>query len=118
MKITKHGKQYKEASSATEEFKCSKCGCEFKAKDDEYYTDEEISSFSTSTSCVISSTYTSTVTDRLVCSCPECHKIVTKNKDRTVSKPYVTWSSSVNGSSTPLGGTTEILDNAAFTVDM
>lgn len=85
MKIKKHGKLFnKEQPIHTEKFKCDSCGCEFTCKDDEYYThiggaDWNCGSGSiTIATCTISST----VRDYLVCSCPECHKIVKKVHER------------------------------------
>ena len=84
MKITKHGKKYKKENSDTEEFVCSNCQCEFDAKPDEYYTDCNASSISESGSI----TFSTTAEDRLVCSCPECHKICKKTKYRNAYTPW------------------------------
>ena len=73
MKIKKHGKKYDKITVKTEDFTCSSCGCEFSAKEDEYYTVTGLSAISVSA-------YTYTCNGTLVCSCPECHKIVTKTK--------------------------------------
>ena len=68
-----------------EEFIC-KCGCKFIAEKDEYYVERE-SEFS-------GITYKTQVTDVYVCSCPQCHKIVTKEKTRktnnfNISSTYI-----------------------------
>lgn len=86
MNITKHGVLSRDELN-TETFKCKECGCEFTADYDEYYV-EKGSCFTTSSSLVY--TYTATATDTYVCSCPECHKIVTKTKQRTVENPAIT----------------------------
>ena len=80
MRIINHGK-VKKAPEA-EEFKCGFCGCEFQTDDDlEYYVDRG--------SCIgsitsDSYTYTPVVEDVYAASCPECHKIVIKRKERRV----------------------------------
>ena len=86
MNITKHGNNTKEELN-TEQFKCEQCGCEFTADYDEYYV-EKGSCFTTSSSLVY--TYYTNVTDTYACSCPECHKIVTKTKTRLASNPSIT----------------------------
>jgi hypothetical protein len=86
MNIIKHGEQA-QAELMTENFKCDQCGCEFSADNDEYYV-EKGSCFTTTSSLVYM--YTATVTDTYVCSCPECHKIVTKTKERTIANPCCT----------------------------
>lgn len=89
MKIKKHGKLFnKEAPIHTEKFKCDSCGCEFTCKDDEYYTDIGGADWNygsgSITTTTTTTTYTigSTIRDYLVCSCPECHKIVKKVHER------------------------------------
>lgn len=77
MKIIKHGKNYPEKKKEQfEEFKCNNCGCEFKVKEDEYYTDER-NNYSN-----ISLTYHCYMYKTLVCSCPECHKICKKDVEK------------------------------------
>ena len=87
MKIKKHGKLFnKEEPIHTEKFKCDSCGCEFTCKDDEYYTDTGAADWNyvigsgsiTTATCTISPT----IRDYLICSCPECHKIVKKVRER------------------------------------
>ena len=78
MKIKKHGKKYNEEDNF-EVFECEKCGCVFRADEDEYYVD------SGKLNDGISLTYTVCVNDTYICSCPECHKIVKKYKDKTNS---------------------------------
>lgn len=86
MKITKHGDKYKKEPNL-EEFKCKNCGCEFSAKDDEYYTDT--SPFITDQGISLNYTISCSHEDWLVCSCPECHKIVKKSKYR--NRSYTPW---------------------------
>lgn len=86
MNISKHGNSTKEELN-TENFKCKQCGCEFSANYDEYYVEKG--------SCLTSSSsltyvYTAKVTDTYVCSCPECHKIVTMGKQRIIENPCIT----------------------------
>lgn len=76
MKITKHGIKHEQA---VETFKCESCGCEFSAKKDEYYIDYDGASY---TSFVNTCSISYTTKDYLVCSCPECHKIVKKIRER------------------------------------
>ena len=84
MKIHKHGDTYnKEDSEPKEKFKCEKCGCEFNCELFEYYADlggGEPYEYGNINLTI--STSKSTITDYLVCSCPECHKIVTKPRER------------------------------------
>ena len=85
MKIKKHGKLFnKEQPIHTEKFKCDSCGCEFTCKDDEYYTHIGGADWNCGSESITTTTYTisSTVRDYLVCSCPECHKIVKKVHER------------------------------------
>ena len=90
MKINKHGKIFnKEETTTKEKFTCENCECEFTAKDDEYYVDfggADSSGWTVGSSI----TYTiSTVTkDYLVCSCPECHKICKKIRERKTENYY------------------------------
>lgn len=93
MKITKHGKN-KEAWGL-EEFKCGNCGCEFAVDTDEYYVDQGTYNYTYSPS--ITCLYQNYLTDTYVCSCPECHKIVTKGKSRTIEIPTITLTNQVNG---------------------
>lgn len=84
MKITKHGTVHDKKDSKKETFKCGNCGCEFSAKEDEYYVDlgagGDNSSFTNIT--ITASMFHTVVKDYLVCSCPECHKIVKKIRER------------------------------------
>lgn len=93
MKITKHGKS-KEAWGL-EEFKCGNCGCEFAVDTDEYYVDQ--GSYSDMYSANMTYIYQYALTDTYVCSCPECHKIVTKSKSRTIEIPTITLTNQVDG---------------------
>ena len=88
MNIIKHGEQASD-NLMTEEFECGQCGCKFTADYDEYYV-EKGTSFTTSSS--LNYVYFHTVTDKYACSCPECHKIVLKTKQRTISNPTITLS--------------------------
>ena len=87
MKIKKHGKFSKTEVVNTEKFKCDNCNCEFTALEDEYYVDEG-GADSWATSSTITYTINSNVKDYLVCSCPECHKIVKKIRERKSSYSY------------------------------
>ena len=89
MNITKHGAESKE-ELMTEEFECKRCGCKFTADDDEFYV-EKGTCFTTSVS--LTYMYSAKVTDIYVCSCPECHKIVTKTKERINENPCITLTS-------------------------
>lgn len=86
MRIKKHGKMFnKEEPIHTEKFKCDSCGCEFTCKDDEYYIHVGGADwYYGSGNITLTTTYTigSTIKDYLVCSCPECHKIVKKIRER------------------------------------
>ena len=93
MNIFKHGKNTP-LELKTEEFECEQCGCQFTADYDEYYISK--GSFITgSSSSSTYYTYTTNVTDTYICSCPECHKIVIKTKQRTIANPNITLTSSV-----------------------
>ena len=102
MKITKHGSTYKKEDNKKEKFECGNCGCKFDCDDDEFYTDYGGGSY-------------------LVCSCPECHKICKKTRERQSSwstantVPYTY--TNVTGTATPNTVTThEInMDNLTFT---
>ena len=107
MKIKEHGKNYgKKNDIQKESFECEACGCKFEAKKDEYYEDlygAETLSGTSGISCTISST----AKDYLVCSCPECHKIIKKARYRKVFSTYNSGDSwTVLGSTpTPTNGT-------------
>lgn len=85
MKIKKHGKMFnKEEPIHTEKFKCNNCNCEFTCKDDEYYVHLGGADWTCGSGGITTTTYTisSTINDILVCSCPECYKIVKKIRTR------------------------------------
>lgn len=85
MKIKKHGKEYvKEPSPKVEKFVCNECGCEFTALEDEYYVDYCGAEGQEVYRCYSTVTYTwsNNHKDYLVCSCPECHKIIKKIRER------------------------------------
>lgn len=88
MKIKKHGKMFeKEPPIPVEKFVCNSCDCEFTCKNNEYYVDfgganSSCSPFSISTTTTYYYTYRPTIKDYLICSCPECHKIVKKIRER------------------------------------
>lgn len=88
MKIKEHGKNYgKKNDIQKESFECETCGCKFEAKKDEYY--EDLYGAETLNGTYISScTIRTTVKDYLVCSCPECHKIVKKVRYRNTFSTY------------------------------
>ena len=90
MKINKHGKKHEE--SKKEEFRCDNCGCEFAVKPDEYYIDygarvaygpKDCTTYELHTNYTV--TVSTTMKDVYVCSCPECHKIVKKEKEHANS---------------------------------
>ena len=87
MNITKHGIVPAKEKLKPMIFKCSICGCEFTADEDEYYIhhkniwDNFNDRSSTSTNTYV---YNSTIMDAYICSCPECHKIVIQTKTRFV----------------------------------
>ena len=87
MKIVKRGKTNSKPKIEFEQFECDLCGCKFNAEEDEYYVDKappyDINTIS------LSYSWSSIVNDMLVCSCPECHKIVKKTRQRTVSNPVI-----------------------------
>lgn len=91
MKITKHGES--KEKWGLEEFKCGNCGCEFTVDTDEYYVDQGSYGYTHLTS----STYLcqNYLTDTYVCSCPECHKIVTKSKSKSIEIPNITLTNQV-----------------------
>ena len=97
MNITKHGVNARD-ELMIEEFKCKNCGCEFAVDYDEYYV-EKGSCFTTSSSLVYH--YSTKVTDVYICSCPECHKIVTKTKERIVENPTITLTGNDSTSTVP-----------------
>lgn len=117
MKIKKHGKMFeKEPPIPVEKFVCDSCGCEFTCKDDEYYVDfggADSSCFPFS----ISTTYTyRTITkDYLICSCPECHKIVKKIRERK-SDSITVPSYAINLSDSTISGTTKDTSDSYTTI--
>lgn len=92
MNIIKHGNCSKEELKP-EEFRCEQCGCEFSADYDEYHIHKGSQFLSPSTNTYV---YSCKVTDNYVCSCPECHKIVVKEKERTVETPCITTYAGIN----------------------
>lgn len=106
MRIKKHGKAFvKQPDEKVEKFICKECGCEFTVKEDEYYVDKGSNYGSATYSTTID--WTSTVIDKLVCSCPECYKICIKDRQRNESYTYP----SINTTTTPLiNKDTPILD--------
>jgi protein-arginine kinase activator protein McsA len=119
MKIKKHGKTYeKEPKDKTEKFTCENCECEFVAKEDEYYVDlggADQSSITTDTVISTTWTYSYMTNDYLVCSCPECHKIVKKirKREQKVGCPTVTYDNVV----VPCGCTTEEPSSITWTCE-
>ena len=97
MNIIQHGNESPEELN-TEEFECGQCGCRFTADYDEYYV-EKGSCFTTSSS--LTYTYVATITDTYVCSCPECHRIVVKTKQRVNEHPTITLSGTDSTQSVP-----------------
>ena len=97
MKITKDC-VFKKIDLEQEDFKCKECGCEFTADYDEYYADK---GSSCTTLSAITYAYHSTVTDTYVCSCPKCHKIVIKTKQRIEERPTITLTGTSSAESIP-----------------
>ena len=87
MNVLKHGVNA-ETELKKEIFTCEQCGCEFAADYDEYYVNKGSSISGISTTVY---TYSSKIIDVYICSCPECHKILTKNKERIIETPIVTY---------------------------
>lgn len=105
MKITKHGKIYSKKEDKKEQFVCGNCGCEFDAKEDEYYVDLGGGDYSSSVTNITltANTFHTVIKDYLVCSCPECHKIVKKTRERNF-EPGWTYLENVAGTSSNLRG--------------
>lgn len=97
MKIKKHGKLFKGSTEKDkyEQFKCENCGCEFSVKEDEYYRVDSL------TTITITSNYSYSPTDTLVCSCPECYKICKKYDYKAVTYD-TTLNSTSSSATTPL----------------
>ena len=113
MKIHKHGDTYnKEDSEPKEKFKCEKCGCEFTAKVDEYYVDFGAGDTSDITGSSTVLALSIVVKDRIVCSCPECHKIVKKNRARNIDT-YSSSSITCGTSTIPTTPTAPVLGTKA-----
>lgn len=106
MKIKKHGSKY-ETKPNVESFECENCGCEFTVKEGEYYRDYSGAENSSDYYTVRSITISYTTKDYLVCSCPECHKIVKKIVERKVNsyQPLTTWTTTLkNDTNTTVTG--------------
>jgi predicted HNH restriction endonuclease len=87
MIITKHGEKHAKESKKVY-FKCDFCKCEFTAEEDEYYRDYGgAESLASALSGSITISYKTK--DYLVCSCPECHKIVKFLDERETSSENV-----------------------------
>ena len=84
MDIKKHGGL--DTPKNIEEFVCENCGCEFTAHDEEYYVDRCVDS-----NALNIAGYQATVKDIYVCSCPECHIIVKKEKSRVLQNPTLVY---------------------------
>lgn len=111
MRIKKHGSKYSGPldQKKYEKFKCDKCGCEFSCESDEYYEDLGGADGYYSGISVSTYVYRTTTKDYLVCSCPECHKIVKKIRERENS---LTWSST-NTFSNATNATTSAADGTS-----
>lgn len=81
MKIISHGKIKKQEEEYVV-FKCSNCGCEFKAQKDEYHED--------SLGCATSYP----ITHYIYANCPECHKMCGTTKKDEIKNHSVTLSGS------------------------
>ena len=92
MKIKKHGKKFSKQKPTIESFVCGNCKCEFECKEDEFHIDH-----STNISQQTSLTFAFSSEETLVCSCPECHKIVKKTRAcPPVCSPTITTDDNVN----------------------
>lgn len=98
MDIIQYGSKEEKKQKNVEEFTCDNCGCKFKADEDEFYV-EKGSCFTTSASTTY--VYTANVTDKYICSCPQCHKIIIKTKQRLVESPCITLTSTDTGAYVP-----------------
>lgn len=78
MNVTKHGKD-KEEKVIAESFICENCGCEFTAKENEFYVEHRPYSINGLSATYFTCGY---ATDKYICSCPECHKIIVKEKQK------------------------------------
>jgi len=76
MKVNIHGNSFSD-ETCVEDFVCEKCGCEFSAIEDEYYIDYGGADVNVSLASI-----RAFITDYIVCSCPECHKIIKKERKR------------------------------------
>ena len=115
MKIKKHGTTYKGADEKIqyESFKCDHCKCEFSCSPDEYYVD--LGGADTSYPWSISCTIERTIKDWLVCSCPECHRIVKKMKERVIETVWSAPNITLTGTGEPIPlKHTEITCNADY----
>ena len=114
MEIKKHGKKYQN-KDGKESFVCEKCGCEFTAKEDDYYKDGNCSITTNSLS-----NYLAYSSCSYICSCPECHKIVKKTvSSNDVPLTYCGTSSTITTNTvTPVTNDTKITcnDSAGETV--
>lgn len=87
MKILKKGKD-KSQPNFIETFICSKCGCEFEASEDEYWTESNWTTASLGDSSIA---YSYTNYEQKHCNCPQCHaKCYTTGK--LISNPTITLS--------------------------
>ena len=121
MKIKKHGNTYeKEPKDKTEKFTCENCGCEFTAKEDEYYVDlggADQPSITCTNTISTAWMFAYSVNDYLVCSCPECHKIVKKKRKREQAPVYSTSTTYVNDHVTNPCGTVDAPSSITWTCE-
>ena len=82
MEIINHGK-FKKEDEKYVTFECSRCGCEFKAKRDEYHEDS-----------IGFSSVSYPMTHYLYANCPECHKMCSITTKEEVKNCTVTLSES------------------------
>ena len=96
MRLIEHGNTHKEDELELEEFKCDQCGCKFEADKTEYYQHESSYSYPLQSSNLSSITYCYPGFINYICSCPECHKIIVKQKSNTYKSYWSTLNSSVS----------------------
>ena len=83
MEVEKHGTHFgRGEQQSSERFACMNCGCKFKCEENEYYVDFEGAIVWKSSPIIIN--------DYLICSCPECHKIVKKIREHSKQNISVT----------------------------
>ena len=100
MNIIDHGHIPDNSSDKdSEKFECDYCGCIFVCEKDEYYRD--IAGAQLGDQIQLTFSLAGIISDLLVCSCPECHKICTKSVIGKQSYPQNLVSTSTCSPSSP-----------------